>query len=170
VRSIQRYCAKGHLDAHRIETPFGEKFLISPASVDRHIAYILEVRPVATRRDLPRPVVTTVAAETRGEFPPEEATTGNDKPRQAATSEPMSQPVAADGRVIELLANENEFLRGEIAVKNEQIKDLTERSRETNHLIAGLQKILTPLLGAGAAPRHGERLRAYAADEIDERP
>ena len=29
-----------------------------------------------------------------------------------------------------------------------QIKDLTERARETNHLIAGLQKMLTPLLGA----------------------
>ena len=36
TRSIQRYCAKGHLDAHRIETPFGEKFLITPASVERH--------------------------------------------------------------------------------------------------------------------------------------
>src|SRR5712691_4818574 len=53
ARSVQRYCAKGHLDAHRIETPFGEKFLIKPASVDRHIAYINEVRPVATGHDLP---------------------------------------------------------------------------------------------------------------------
>ena len=39
-RSVQRYCAKGDLDAHRVETPFGDKFLITPASVDRHIAYI----------------------------------------------------------------------------------------------------------------------------------
>ncbi len=38
------------------------------------------------------------------------------------------------------------FLRNEVAVKNDQIKDLTERARETNHLIAGLQKMLTPLL------------------------
>ena len=41
------------------------------------------------------------------------------------------------------------FLRSEVAVKNDQIKDLTERARETNHLIAGLQKMLTPLLGPG---------------------
>jgi Phage integrase, N-terminal SAM-like domain len=34
------------------------------------------------------------------------------------------------------------------------IKDLTERARETNHLIAGLQKMLTPLLG-GSAPSPG---------------
>src|SRR5438874_6256846 len=53
-RSIQRYCAKGHLDCRRIETSFGEKYLISAASIDKHIAYIEEVRPVATGRDEPR--------------------------------------------------------------------------------------------------------------------
>src|ERR1700747_2700187 len=60
-RSIQRYCAKGHLDCRRIETAFGEKYLISPASVDKHIAYIEEVRPVATGRDVPRQVATSAA-------------------------------------------------------------------------------------------------------------
>ena len=34
---LQRYCAKGHLDARLVETSFGEKYLISPASVDKHI-------------------------------------------------------------------------------------------------------------------------------------
>ena len=47
----------------------------------------------------------------------------------------------------------NHFLRTEIAVKNDQIKDLTERARETNHLIAGLQKMLTPLLGRSEETR-----------------
>jgi hypothetical protein len=45
------------------------------------------------------------------------------------------------------LESENDFLRQQIGVKDEQIKDLTERARETNHLIAGLQKMLTPPLG-----------------------
>src|SRR5437016_8495405 len=49
-RSIQRYCAKGHLDCRRIETQFGEKYLITEPSVAKHIAYIEEVRPVATGR------------------------------------------------------------------------------------------------------------------------
>ena len=40
ARSVQRYCAKGHLDCRRMETPFGEKYLITPASVAKHIAYI----------------------------------------------------------------------------------------------------------------------------------
>src|SRR5580692_11263223 len=62
-RSVQRYCAKGHLDCRRIETPFGEKYLITPASVAKHIAYIEEVRPVATGRDETRHAATSVAAE-----------------------------------------------------------------------------------------------------------
>src|SRR3954468_13848059 len=62
-RSVQRYCAKGHLDCRRVETAFGEKYLISPASVDKHIAYIDEVRPAATSRDVSRLVAAVVAPD-----------------------------------------------------------------------------------------------------------
>lgn len=86
ARSIQRYCAKGHLDCRRIETPFGEKYLITPASVAKHIAYIEEVRPTATGHDLSRPVATPVAHEIRAESP---AQTGE-------TSPDLSRPVAVD--------------------------------------------------------------------------
>jgi hypothetical protein len=36
-RSIQRYCAKSHLDCRRMETPFGEKYMILVASLAKHI-------------------------------------------------------------------------------------------------------------------------------------
>lgn len=137
-RSIQRYCAKGHLDCRRMETPFGEKYLISPASIDKHIAYIEEVRPVATGRDEPRQVATDVAPQQAYDQPRQEAPTTPDAPR----------PVAAE--FVSRLESENDFLRKQITVKDDQIKDLTERARETNHLIAGLQKMLTPLLGHAA--------------------
>ena len=55
LRTIQRYCAKNHLDSHRIETAYGEKYLITPASVLKHIAYIEEVRQATAGRDEPRP-------------------------------------------------------------------------------------------------------------------
>src|ERR1700692_2779925 len=71
-RSVQRYCAKNHLECRRIETQFGEKYLISPASVDKHIAYIEEVRPVAAGRDVPRQVATDVAPEKSPEKSSEE--------------------------------------------------------------------------------------------------
>jgi hypothetical protein len=144
-RSIQRYCAKGHLDCRRSETQFGEKYLISPASVAKHIAYIEEVRPVATVRDLSRQVATDPAVETLNQIVSESAT-GDDKPRPFAAShvEQLEKRLGEkDGEI--------QFLRSEVAVKNDQIKDLTERARETNHLIAGLQRMLTPLLG-GSAP------------------
>jgi len=144
-RSIQRYCAKGHLDCRRIETSFGEKYLISPASIDKHIAYVEEVRPVATGRDEPRHVAARTDTKESYEEPRQEAPTISDLPRQ----------VAADTRYIERLEGENEFLRSQVTVKDDQIKDLTERARETNHLIAGLQKMLTPLLGRPADP-HSE--------------
>ena len=149
-RSIQRYCAKGHLDCRRVETQFGEKYLISPASVAKHIAYIEEVRPVASGRDLSRPVASDVAGENNDDQARQGTAIGPDAPRQ----------VAADDRYIERVEGENEFLRRQIVVKDDQIKDLTERARETNHLIAGLQKMLTPLLG-----RPSERSDADAAGQ-----
>jgi hypothetical protein len=80
-RSVQRYCAKGHLECRRIETAFGEKYLIAPASVDKHIAYIEEVRPVATGRDEPRHAATTVAPQESHEEQPKEPTTTADTSR-----------------------------------------------------------------------------------------
>lgn len=122
-RSIQRYCAKQHLSSRRIETEFGEKYLITRASVEKHIAYIKEVTP-ATSRDLPRQEQTTT-----------------DQSRPVATSPDMSRYVAR-------LEGDVDFLRGQLEVKDSQIKEMTERARETNVLIAGLQKMLTPLLGS----------------------
>ena len=136
-RSVQRYCAKGHLDCRRIETPTGEKYLITPASVAKHIAYIEEVRPIATGHDMARQVATDVAPQPSQLPPTEPGPTGHDTSRQ----------VAADDRYVSRLEGEVEFLRGQVSTKDAQIKELTERSRETNHLIAGLQKMLAPLLG-----------------------
>ena len=142
ARSVQRYCAKGHLDCRRMETPFGEKYLISPASVAKHIAYIEEVRPTATGRDEPRPVAAHVVAEFRHDERRHEAPAIPDEPRPVATAPDMTQ------KYVERLEGEINFLRGEITTKNAQITELSERSRETNVLIGGLQRMLSPLLGS----------------------
>jgi len=139
-RSIQRYCAKQHLSSRRIETEFGEKYLITRASVEKHIAYIKEVTP-ATSRDVPRPVATTVAAENKDDTPRQEAPTTTDQSRPVATT------VLEESRYVGALESQIVFLRDQVVVKDGQIKEMTERARETNVLIAGLQKMLTPLLG-----------------------
>jgi hypothetical protein len=152
-RSVQRYCAKGHLVCRMVDTPFGEKYLITSESVEKHIAYIEEV--VATSRGTSRQVATPVAAENNDASPPEGATTTPDQSRQVATSPDLSRYVAR-------LEGENDFLRGQMEVKDTQIKELTERARETNVLIAGLQKMLSPLL---VAP--GERRGTGAGGQGD---
>ncbi len=140
-RSIQRYCAKGHLQCRLVDTGFGDKYLIAPDSVDAHIAYIEEVTP-ATSRDTSRQVATSRVPENIEKETPVIAPAATDTSRQVATSPDMSRYVAR-------LEGENEFLRGQIGVKDSQIKEMTERARETNVLIAGLQKMLTPLLSNG---------------------
>jgi hypothetical protein len=145
-RSVQRYCAKGHLDCRRIETQFGEKYLISPSSVDKHIAYIEEVRPAAASRDASRQVATTVISEQSRERARENGPTSPDLSRHVPT---ISE---ADARYVARLEGDNEFLRGQLTVKDKTIEALLERDRETNHLVAGLQKMLTPLLGRQPDP------------------
>ena len=151
-RSIQRYCAKGHLDCRRIETSFGEKYLISPASIDKHIAYIEEVRPVATGRDEPRQVATDVAPEQSQDEPRQDTPTSTDQPRPVATSRD------SDARYVARLEDDNQFLRGQLGVKDKTIDALLERDRESNILVGQLQQLLAPLLSAPdrQSPKTGE--------------
>jgi hypothetical protein len=162
-RTIQRYCAKGHLDCRRVEIPYGEKYLISPASVAKHIAYIEETRQTMAGRDAPRPVATVSHEEVRAPEEVRQPATGRDEPRQTA--------VEADfvSRYVARLEGENEFLRGQVTVKDGQIKEMTERARETNVLIAGLQKMLTPLLGRPAGSQPDDRPYADAFNNTDRR-
>src|SRR5687767_14222664 len=64
IRSLRRYCAKGHLDRQKKETAIGsEIYLVTPQSVARHIAQIEELNAsdmAATRHDVSRHVATPV--------------------------------------------------------------------------------------------------------------
>ena len=136
VRAIQKYCALDKLDCHKVETETGERYLVAPYSVERHIAYINEVRTDATRRDQSRTDATVRPLQNKDVMVPGPSANGGEQPRPDAAAR------AADDRYIERLEGDIEFLRGQVAVKDSQIKELTERARETNFLIAGLQKML----------------------------
>ena len=165
-RSIQRYCSHGHLDCLRQQTPFGEKYLITPASIARHLAQIAELAQ-ATRRDMSRPDAAQYARSFGNDNPRPDATGHDtqkivaanpspenlDNPPQAGTSisADETRPVATrpdmSDKYVDRLEGEVAFLRDEISTKNAQIKELTERSRETNLLVGGLQRLIAPLLG-----------------------
>jgi hypothetical protein len=137
-RAIQKYCALSKLDCHKVETETGEKYLVAPYSVERHIAYINEVRPVANNRDQSRPVANVRDMGNKVS----EGANADEQPRPDATGR------ASADRYVQRLEEDNAFLRGQIGVKDKTIEALLERDRETNILVAGLQKMLGPLLGS----------------------
>ena len=112
--------------------------MITPASVAGHIAQIEELASTSGR-GLSRQDATPFAVQ---------ASSGETRDERRHV-----RPVAAN--YVERVGSENDFLRQQISVKDEQIKDLTERARETNHPIAGLQNMLTPLLPRGP-DTHGD--------------
>src|SRR4051812_6771879 len=82
LRTIQRYCAKGHLDCRRFEIPYGEKSLIPAAPVAKHIAYTEETRQPMAGRDEPRQDAAALPLEVRVPEQTRQAETGRDEPRQ----------------------------------------------------------------------------------------
>ncbi len=85
LRSLQRYCVSGHLDARKIATALGDKYLVTPQSVARHIAQIAEFAQldfVATGRDMSR----HVATEKNGSLTSNDGATGEDRQRQQTST------------------------------------------------------------------------------------
>jgi hypothetical protein len=130
TRRLQKYCARGDLDCHKVETSSGEKYLITAESIERHITYIKETATAAGRAPT-RPD----ASGRRSEIQTDKAT------KEGAAEHAPAQPGAPDfrERYIGHLETENSFLR-------EQNTVLLERVKETNILTGRLQEMLTPLL------------------------
>ena len=122
IRRLQKYCARGDLECLKLETESGEKYLITPASVDRHLALIKETD--ASRRGQTRP-----AAPERA---PDQSTVSSEE--KTAPPDAPPRPSAPDNRYVEHLEEENKFLRGELTIKNDQIK-------QANVLTQGLQRL-----------------------------
>ncbi len=184
-RSIQRYCASGHLDAVKEATSLGDKYFITADSVARHLAQIEELIALdarSTGRDLSRHVAPPNAAHFQSDTARQQPTTSSepsqpvarlaietananppDVPRPVATeSFDASRYVAGLEREVERALEDRDFLREQIKTKDKQIDALLERDRETNILVRGLQEMLTPLLGPrrNDAPGNSENYNA----------
>jgi hypothetical protein len=161
LRTLQRYCVSGHLDAQKVATTLGDKYLVTPQSVARHIAQIAELAAldtVAASRDLSRQTATNVAHQQGHQMHVEPPATPPDEPRQAATDPGnVSHYVARLEREVEQLHDDRDFLRDQIKTKDVQIAALLERDRETNILVGSLQKMLAPLLGSPRSESRDER-------------
>jgi hypothetical protein len=132
IRRLQKYCARGDLQCRKVETAFGEKYLVTAMSVDHHIAQIVDALAASGR------------APARPDAP--------EGPEQGShISEPI-QIADFQARYLDHLEKENSFLR-------EQNTVLLERVKETNILTGRLQEMLTPLLGSASADPAGDEKR-----------
>lgn len=164
LRTLQRYCVSGHLDAQKIATTLGDKYLVTPQSVARHVAQIAELAAldtVAAGRAMSRQAATPVAEEQSA--PREEASppTEPDNRRQVATDVGESSRYVAQ---LEKRIEEKDavigLLRDELVHRNEEIVRRNERERETNILIRGLQNLVLQLQPG----------RARTSDVLDDDP
>jgi hypothetical protein len=144
ARALQKYCARGDLDCIKEETEYGQRYRITPASVARHLEQIEQVSRTKGREP-PRPDASVRLTENNSHDRQDDEPDVREQPRPDAKNE---RYVAQLEKRLEEKDGEITFLRAEIAVKNEQIKEQTERARETNVLIGGLQRLLGPLLSA----------------------
>jgi hypothetical protein len=136
IRAIQKYCRRSDLESQKVETTYGERYLITPASIDRHIAMIIE-RSQASGREQPRQDAIVRKGEVDDKASSEVPENVREQPRPAASD--------FQDRYLAHLEKENTFLR-------EQNTVLLERVKETNILTGRLQEMLTPLLGSSDRP------------------
>jgi len=54
IRTLQRYCASGHIDAQKVATALGDKYFVAPYSVTRHLAQIAEMAQLTGAVGVPR--------------------------------------------------------------------------------------------------------------------
>jgi hypothetical protein len=175
-KSIERYCRVGSLRCKKEYGANGFQYLIEPTSADELIEFLKQahhIRNTAEHAPASSGVLREneqANSEEHGShtLPPAPASSDmfdkeNHAEHAGARSDTFQYVQQLEKRLDEK-DGEIGFLRSEVAVKNDQIKDLTERARETNHLIAGLQKMLTPLLGRSADPRPESAIHSDISD------
>jgi hypothetical protein len=160
IRTLQRYCASGHLDCQKIATTFGDKYLVAPYSVTRHIGQINEVIAFTERttsRDEPRPDATRVVPQPSHEKESSPPATSPDRSRQDATGNrevkegdsryigQLETRIEEKDEVIDLLRDQLKTKDQQLAAASEQLAAASERDRETNILIQGLQNMVLAL-------------------------
>jgi hypothetical protein len=139
IRAIQKYCGRGDLESQKVETTYGERYLITPASIDRHIAMIIE-RSQTNVREQPRLDASVRPAEIKAANTEDRFAPGREQPRLDAP----------DDRYVKLLEGEVVFLREQVAAKDDQIRQANILTQGLQRLIAGLTKTPDP-----AAPPTG---------------
>ncbi len=181
-RHVQRMCASGMLDASKRPGPSGDEYFVAAASLPKAIGDLKAMQERRDRqsalqramsdRDAPRlPLTMSPDMVSHGAPRPAMSDAGaaekfnqseSDAVRPSTPEPAMSDPLAS--KYVTQLERDNEFLRGQVTKKDEQISNLSERPSETQKLFAGVQRMLAPLLGQADPYRKPDT--TYGAPEM----
>ena len=144
IRTIQKMCKRGDLNARLVPTENGVRYIISDLSVDEFVERHNEklpsggFEPKAINDDAPvdqNQNLTSVADEPVEANPPTSQTDHNPASHLKDIIELKDQHIA-------MLQSQVETANIQIAVKDEQIGAMLERDHETNVLIQNLQNLV----------------------------
>ena len=171
-RQIIRYCETAMLDAVKVPGPTGAQWFISPASVPKAIADLMQWEAQRDRHSSPQLDASNgVALERTSNNNSDAARHGSPEPAMSEqeTSQKGSETEPVMTRYVEQLEKRIEekddvigLLKGQLVAKDEQIGELSTRYRETHSLLGAMQRMFAPLLGQSdpykAAPQadHGQ--------------
>ena len=158
-RQVVRYCETGMLDAVKVPGPSGAQWFVSPASLPKVIGDLRQWQAQRAGHTPPQPAVAHFVT-------PQEPSNGNDdiarhtQPRPAMAEAKImdksrdTEPAMAGhvGQLEKRIEEKDDvigLLKGQLVSKDEQIRELSTRYRETHSLLGAMQRMLAPLLGQG---------------------
>ena len=170
IRSVQRFCQKGHLDCIPVDTELGQKYLVSRESVDRRMRELRQIEQVMRTAGAPVRAGSRTDAPDRAE-PRQDATAGGtvavDRIREL---ESKVRSLEIDKAVRQQLI---ERLDGDRARLHEQVEryvtQLIEKSREIGQMETKLLQIEVQgeLAGDGQEYRVFDTGEAAMAEEVE---
>jgi hypothetical protein len=122
ARRLQKYCARGDLECRKVETSSGERYIITPESVDRHIAYIKETSDAAGRAPA-RPDEAGRASEVKQHVITKEDAAEPVQPRPAAASTDLT---IFDHPYVQRLEREVDDLKSKYEKQVRRTEDILE--------------------------------------------
>jgi len=167
VRRLQKYCARGDLDCRKVETLSGEKYLITPVSVERHIALIAQTQG-ASGRDQARPDASRAAEQESLEIAAAEAAPPGAQARPDASI--TSELSVFDHPYVRRLEREVEEFKGKYegqVRRTEQVLETANRNLielAQANAIAQSETLARYMLATGEGKRTPERDEEANAD------
>lgn len=149
-RHVVRLCMSGAFDAAKRPGGSGDEWFVASQSIPKVIGDLRAIEEARAKRSPPQHATSDHVVPEKSNNDSSD-TAGHSAPQQAAAEaknkEDGSVAEPDTSRYVALLERDNEFLRDQVAKKDEQITDLSKRFGETQTLLGAMQRMFAPLLG-----------------------